>query len=38
VFTRSNASTSEQSDALTAANVRYEHVRLSEAYGEALNA
>jgi len=38
VFTHSNASTSELSDALTAANVRHESVRLSEAYGEALNA
>jgi DNA helicase-2/ATP-dependent DNA helicase PcrA len=38
VFTHSNASTSELSDALTAANVRHEQVGLSEAYGEALNA
>ncbi len=37
-FTHSNASTSELSDALTAANMRHEQVRLSEAYGEALNA
>jgi DNA helicase-2/ATP-dependent DNA helicase PcrA len=38
VFTHSNASTTELSDALTAANVRHEQVGLSEAYGEALNA
>jgi hypothetical protein len=38
VFTHRNASTRELSDALTAANVRHEQVRLSEAYGEALNA
>lgn len=38
VFTHSNASTAELSDALTAANVRHEQVGLSEAYGEALNA
>jgi DNA helicase II / ATP-dependent DNA helicase PcrA len=38
IFTHSNASTSELSDALTAANVRHEQVGLSEAYGEALNA
>lgn len=38
VFTHSNASTTELSDALTAANVRHEQVGLSAAYGEALNA
>lgn len=38
VFTHSNASTTELSDALTAARVRHEQVGLSEAYGEALNA
>jgi DNA helicase-2/ATP-dependent DNA helicase PcrA len=38
VFTHSNLSTTELSDALTAANVRHEQVGLSEAYGEALNA
>lgn len=38
VFTHSNASTTELSDALTTANVRHEQVGLSEAYGEALNA
>lgn len=38
VFTHSNASTTELSDALTAANVGHEQVGLSEAYGEALNA
>jgi len=38
VFTHSNASTTELSDALTAAKVRHEQVGLTEAYGEALNA
>jgi DNA helicase-2/ATP-dependent DNA helicase PcrA len=38
VFTHSNASTTELSDALTAVNVRHEQVGLSEAFGEALNA
>jgi DNA helicase-2/ATP-dependent DNA helicase PcrA len=38
VFTHSNVSTTELSDALTVANVRHEQVGLSEAYGEALNA
>jgi DNA helicase II / ATP-dependent DNA helicase PcrA len=38
VFTHSNASTTELSDALTAASVRHQQVGLSEAYGEALNA
>jgi len=38
VFTHSNASTTELSDALTTAGVRHEQVGLSEAYGEALNA
>lgn len=38
VFTHSNVSTTELSDALADANVRHEQVGLSEAYGEALNA
>lgn len=38
VFTHSNVSTTELSDALTAANVRHQQVGLSEAFGEALNA
>lgn len=38
VFTHTNASTTELSDALTAARILHEQVGLSEAYGEALNA
>jgi DNA helicase-2/ATP-dependent DNA helicase PcrA len=38
VFTHSNSSTTELSDAFTAASARHEQVGLSEAHGEALNA
>jgi DNA helicase-2/ATP-dependent DNA helicase PcrA len=38
IFTHTNASTTELSDALTEAGVRHEQVGLSEAFGEALNA